>query len=588
MKPDERQRLAALPAFDVLNRARRAEARGDRGGHRDAMGSASFRRWSRNALAADAPAALLIGDFWQSGLGDEARQTDLAKAWRQIVRWLVADVPDAGRTARRTAARRRERARAGAGARREISAARQCGGDAERSRAPARAAKKRRSRSPPRLRRASRGFTRRATSRARAAATAWRRRCQRRERRSRRHAATGWTSDLAAAEFRDLKPNRALMEQLARADRRRVLTPDELDVLRPRAAREARAGDGDRGRARSGTRRGCFSFALACFVGGVGPAALERTRMKHRVSARLPCRVLVVARLRRLALRTTARRSSSSPVRAARRPTPTLFAKWAANWRQAGGGAGARARSLRPMEKRREPRQLRASAGGEPKDGAAALWLVLLGHGIVRRRGGEIQSARRRSRRVRTRRVAAAVPAAGRRRLRFFGERRFLKPLAAPGRIVVTATRSGAENNYARFGGYLVGDDRRSRADLDKDGQTSLLEAWLAAAQRTALLQKRGATRDRALAARRQRRRPRHAGGLVSGRARGEKIDGPARARRPARPSDSSRPAVPTNALFPTAARAERDALERELAKLRETKATMPGDTYYANSKRCC
>ena len=39
-------------------------------------------------------AALLIGDLWQSGLGDEARQKDLGKAWRQVVRWLVADVPE--------------------------------------------------------------------------------------------------------------------------------------------------------------------------------------------------------------------------------------------------------------------------------------------------------------------------------------------------------------------------------------------------------------------------------------------------------------------------------------------------------------
>jgi hypothetical protein len=36
---------------------------------------------------------MLIGDFWQSGLGDEARMNDLLKAWRQVIRWLVSDVP---------------------------------------------------------------------------------------------------------------------------------------------------------------------------------------------------------------------------------------------------------------------------------------------------------------------------------------------------------------------------------------------------------------------------------------------------------------------------------------------------------------
>jgi len=38
--------------------------------------------------------ALAVGDFWHSGLKDESSQRDLGKAWRQMVRWLVADVPN--------------------------------------------------------------------------------------------------------------------------------------------------------------------------------------------------------------------------------------------------------------------------------------------------------------------------------------------------------------------------------------------------------------------------------------------------------------------------------------------------------------
>jgi hypothetical protein len=38
--------------------------------------------------------ALTIGDFWRSGLQNENAQRDLEKAWRQIVRWLIADVPN--------------------------------------------------------------------------------------------------------------------------------------------------------------------------------------------------------------------------------------------------------------------------------------------------------------------------------------------------------------------------------------------------------------------------------------------------------------------------------------------------------------
>lgn len=37
--------------------------------------------------------ALTIGDLWRWGAGDPAQHADLDKAWRQLVRWLVVDVP---------------------------------------------------------------------------------------------------------------------------------------------------------------------------------------------------------------------------------------------------------------------------------------------------------------------------------------------------------------------------------------------------------------------------------------------------------------------------------------------------------------
>jgi hypothetical protein len=55
----------------------------------------------------------------------------------------------------------------------------------------------------------------------------------------------------------------------------------------------------------------------------------------------------------------------------------------------------------------------------------------------------------------------------------------FLNKLSAPGRVVVTATRSGFEQNLTRFGEYFSGALASLDADLDKDGQVSLLEAFL-------------------------------------------------------------------------------------------------------------
>jgi hypothetical protein len=52
----------------------------------------------------------------------------------------------------------------------------------------------------------------------------------------------------------------------------------------------------------------------------------------------------------------------------------------------------------------------------------------------------------------------------------------------------VTATKSGAEENYARFGQFIAAAISDPTADLDKDGQTSLLEAFLMASRRVAEL----------------------------------------------------------------------------------------------------
>ena len=61
----------------------------------------------------------------------------------------------------------------------------------------------------------------------------------------------------------------------------------------------------------------------------------------------------------------------------------------------------------------------------------------------------------------------------------------FLPTLKAPGRIVVSATKSGAQYNFARFGDYLSQAIADPELDLDKDRQTSLLEAFVAASRET-------------------------------------------------------------------------------------------------------
>jgi hypothetical protein len=62
----------------------------------------------------------------------------------------------------------------------------------------------------------------------------------------------------------------------------------------------------------------------------------------------------------------------------------------------------------------------------------------------------------------------------------------FIKSLSAKGRIVVTATRNGQEQNATRFAGFFIAALKASDADTDQDGHISVLEAFTYANRLTA------------------------------------------------------------------------------------------------------
>jgi len=264
---DERARLAALPSVDVLNRtgapkpAAMVAATVTDGQHE--FPALVTQRFGRGRTA-----SMLIGDFWQSGLGDEKRQADLLKAWRQIVRWLVADVPESvelrtepqpdGSSVRVQVRVRDPKFQSLDNAVVTLKITR-AGAPAEE--APITLAAEASTSEPglyeaTYIPRESGGYRLEAAVASDTGAPAG-------------AAATGWTSDLAAAEYRDLKPNRGLMEQLARQTGGRVLTPDELDSF----ARELpthRAPVTESWTRPLWHTPWMFLFALACFVGEWG------------------------------------------------------------------------------------------------------------------------------------------------------------------------------------------------------------------------------------------------------------------------------------------------------------------------------
>ena len=116
---------------------------------------------------------------------------------------------------------------------------------------------------------------------------------------------------------------------------------------------------------------------------------------------------------------------------------------------------------------------------------AGELWLVFIGHGTYdgreakfNLRGPDLSAEDLAAVLKRCRRPLVVVQCAS-------ASGPFLPALSAPGRVIITATRSGYEVNFARFGGYLARALADPAADLDHDGQVSLLEAFLMAARQT-------------------------------------------------------------------------------------------------------
>jgi uncharacterized membrane protein len=91
---DEKKRLEGMPPFEVMNRVRElkpgASAIATVHDDRDRVYPALVVQRFGNGRVG----ALLIGDLWRWGLRDEALHRDMDKAWRQLFRWLVADVPN--------------------------------------------------------------------------------------------------------------------------------------------------------------------------------------------------------------------------------------------------------------------------------------------------------------------------------------------------------------------------------------------------------------------------------------------------------------------------------------------------------------
>lgn len=227
----EKDRLSGMPPFRVVNRVR------------DVKPGASVIATVSDQKGEPAPAlvvqrfghgrtgALTVGDFWRWGMRNAATRQDLERAWRQLLRWLVSDVPgrvslsaepaaDSSQGAIQLVARVRDAKWQPVDDAKVVIEVESVLADA--------APTKLRITAEPSLEEAGLYkaiYVPRTTGGYKAAAVALNGAGAEEGR-----AETGWSTDLAADEFRSLVPNASLLESLAYKTGGRVIPAEELEA----------------------------------------------------------------------------------------------------------------------------------------------------------------------------------------------------------------------------------------------------------------------------------------------------------------------------------------------------------------------
>ena len=139
------------------------------------------------------------------------------------------------------------------------------------------------------------------------------------------------------------------------------------------------------------------------------------------------------------------------------------FQEWAVRWRQAAEKAEAHYVEIggKPESTESDKDRLRAALEAPAKESLEPLWLVLIGHGTFDGRsakfnlqGSDLSATDLAEWLKPFRRPLAVVNCAS-------ASGPFVNQLSGAGRVIVTATKSGQEQNFARFGEHVSRHDRR-------------------------------------------------------------------------------------------------------------------------------
>lgn len=260
-----------------------------------------------------------------------------------------------------------------------------------------------------------------------------------------------------------------------------------------------------------------------------------------------------------------------------------LFRRWAGQWETAAKSANAAYTmiGLDPSTAMSDRARLEQWLKDADKTGPRELWLVLIGHGTFDRRvakfnlrGPDVSTDDLKEWIKPIERPVVVIDTSA-------ASAPFLTQLAGPNRVIVSATKSGSEQNFARFGGFLAEALVDPSSDLDKDDQVSLWEAFLAGSRLTSAWYK-----DEG------RLQTEHALLDDNGDGQGTRADAfdgldPVKAAAAKVALDGSRAhqrhLVPSaaEAQLPPEIRQRRDRLELQILDLRAKKSLLKEDEYY-------
>jgi uncharacterized membrane protein len=274
---DERHRLEKMPGFEVLNEATSIKPGASVLASVSDAQAHTFPALVAQRFGGGRAAALLVGDMWRWGFHDEASHKDMDKSWRQMMRWLVTDVPgrievqvEPKESSETVLLRIRAREKDfqpldNASVQLTITTIAEAGAKATNATNTVKI--KAEAATEPGIYEAT--YVARKAGAYRVDATV-----SDSNGAEIGKASAGWTSDPAAEEFRSLRPNRALLESLAKRTGGELISPSRLAEF-AKGLPNKKAPVTDNASIPLWHTPAMFLFALACFVAEWGVRRLK-------------------------------------------------------------------------------------------------------------------------------------------------------------------------------------------------------------------------------------------------------------------------------------------------------------------------